>query len=89
LQALASGVGPILLRFVYSKAKETAVGPGAMFIFAGGLYLVAVAFACALPKEKANSRRDDDDDDDYLSDDITDYEESESMEVSESYGSIA
>ena len=26
-----------------------------MFIFAGCLYLVATGFACALPKEKANS----------------------------------
>lgn len=26
-----------------------------MFIFAGGLYLIAVGIACALPKELANS----------------------------------
>jgi len=56
LQALASGIGPVLLRFVYSRFKETAVGPGAMFIFAGMLYLVAMAVACALPKDKANAR---------------------------------
>ena len=57
LQALASGVGPVVLRFVYSKTKDTDFGPGAMFVFAGGLYLVAVGVACALPKDKANARR--------------------------------
>jgi DHA1 family tetracycline resistance protein-like MFS transporter len=57
LQALASGIGPILLRYVYSHAKHTSLGPGSMFIFAGLLELVAVYAACALPKELANARR--------------------------------
>eukprot|EP00980_Cylindrotheca_fusiformis_P014317 scaffold3821_cov127-Cylindrotheca_fusiformis.AAC.7 len=64
LQALASGVGPVLLRYVYSHTKNCPLGAGTMFVFAGLLYLVAVAAACALPKELANSRHDDDDDDD-------------------------
>jgi hypothetical protein len=34
-----------------------------MFVFAGGLYLVAVAIACALPKEMANSNRNQSDED--------------------------
>jgi len=56
LQALASGTGPMLLRFVYSQTKDLPYpGAGWMFIFAGLLYLVAVACAWALPKEKANS----------------------------------
>jgi hypothetical protein len=54
-----------------------------MFIFAGGLYLVAVAVACALPKDKANSRRDNDDD--YQ--DLIDLDDS--MESTDSsYGSM-
>lgn len=57
LQALASGVGPVVLRFVYRQAKDTPLGPGAMFVFAGVLYLGAVATACALPKERANASR--------------------------------
>ena len=89
LQALASGVGPVLLRFVYSKCEDSPLGPGAMFIFAGMLYLVAVAAACALPKDRANARQSDDDDDDDL--EITDNENSSSAseEFPESYGSIA
>jgi DHA1 family tetracycline resistance protein-like MFS transporter len=57
LQALASGLGPATLKFVYSKTKDSVLGPGAMFVFAGCLYLVAVAIACSLPKEKANAPR--------------------------------
>lgn len=56
LQALAAGVGPMLLRGVYHYTKDTQF-PGSMFIFAGGLYLIAATFACALPKDKADSRR--------------------------------
>mmetsp|Transcript_14737 Transcript_14737/g.23039 ORF Transcript_14737/g.23039 Transcript_14737/m.23039 type:complete len:642 (-) Transcript_14737:88-2013(-) len=56
LQALASAVGPLLLRFVYSNTKDKPYpGPGCMFLFASLLYLVAVAVACALPKDQANS----------------------------------
>jgi DHA1 family tetracycline resistance protein-like MFS transporter len=62
LQALASGVGPVALRYVSSITKDGPLGPGAMFLFAGFLYLLAVAAALALPKELANSRRDHDED---------------------------
>eukprot|EP00526_Cylindrotheca_closterium_P005730 CAMPEP_0113604000 /NCGR_PEP_ID=MMETSP0017_2-20120614/1568_1 /TAXON_ID=2856 /ORGANISM="Cylindrotheca closterium" /LENGTH=562 /DNA_ID=CAMNT_0000512409 /DNA_START=177 /DNA_END=1865 /DNA_ORIENTATION=- /assembly_acc=CAM_ASM_000147 len=62
LQALASGVGPVTLRYVSSITKDSPLGPGSMFVFAGGLYLCAVAAALALPKELANSRRDHDED---------------------------
>jgi DHA1 family tetracycline resistance protein-like MFS transporter len=55
LQALASGVGPMLLRGVYYYTKDTT--PGAMFTFAGFLYMIAAGFAFALPKDKANSSR--------------------------------
>ena len=55
MQALASGVGPSALRFVQSKTENGPLGQGAMFIFAGILYLFAVAVACALPKELVNS----------------------------------
>jgi len=67
LQALASGVGPVALRYVSKITKDGPLGPGSMFVFAGGLYLCAVAAACALPKELADSRgRGDQDDDDYI-----------------------
>jgi sugar phosphate permease len=57
VQALASGVGPILLRAVNSRTKEMPYpGPGIMFVFAGFLYLIATSIAFALPKDKANSR---------------------------------
>ena len=57
LSALASGVGPVLLRIVYRHTKDMPYpGPGMMFIFASFLYLVATCFACALPKDKANSK---------------------------------
>jgi DHA1 family tetracycline resistance protein-like MFS transporter len=57
LQALASGVGPMLLRLVYHFTKDSRFpGAGTMFIFAGSLYIVAAGFAMALPREKADSR---------------------------------
>lgn len=91
LQALASGVGPVLLRFVYSQAKESVLGPGAMFVFAGLLYLVAVGVACALPSERANARIPDDAVDDE--DDTMFFHQliSSNSEESagDSYGSIA
>jgi len=55
LQALASGVGPVSLRYVGSVADGGPLGSGSMFVFAGCLYLCAVATACALPEELANS----------------------------------
>ena len=89
MQALASGVGPVLLRFVYSRAKDSPLGPGAMFVFAGGLYLVAVAAACALPKEKANARKEEFDSEAFadLLDDTESYEEEEMVKPA-TYGSI-
>lgn len=35
LQALASGIGPVVLRMMYSNFRDTPIGPGAMFVFAG------------------------------------------------------
>jgi len=75
LQALASGCGPVVLRFVYSRCKDSMFGPGAMFLFAGCLYLVAVVVACALPSDQAISRRDNEDDDDQESAGLMDYDE--------------
>ena len=58
LQALASGIGPVLMRFVYAQCREDSrLGPGTMFVFAACLYLVAVGVACALPSDQANARR--------------------------------
>lgn len=62
VKALASGVGPALLQFVYSKTKDglsrwSVFGPGTMFVFAAGLFLVAVGLALALPSDKANTSR--------------------------------
>lgn len=57
LQALASGIGPVVLRYVYGKTKDSVLGPGSMFLFASCLYLVAVGIALALPKDKANASR--------------------------------
>ena len=50
---LASALGPMTLRFVYHFTKDGAfVGPGSMFIFAAGLYAVAVYIAYLLPVRK-------------------------------------
>jgi DHA1 family tetracycline resistance protein-like MFS transporter len=50
LSALASALGPIALRCVYHYTKDGALfGPGSMFIFAAGLYLIAVYCAFSLP----------------------------------------
>lgn len=59
IQALASGIGPVLMRFVANHAKDSAVGSGSMFIFASCLQVIALFFAFALPKDKCNSRRSD------------------------------
>ena len=53
VQALAAGAGPMVLRAIYHYTKDGT--PGAMFIAAAGLYLVAAGFGWALPPEKANS----------------------------------
>jgi DHA1 family tetracycline resistance protein-like MFS transporter len=50
LSALASALGPMTLRFVYHFTKDGAfVGPGSMFIFAAGLYVIASYCAYLLP----------------------------------------
>ena len=43
LQALASGIGPVLLRFVYTHTKRSPLGPGTMFVFAGFLLAAITA----------------------------------------------
>jgi len=56
ISALASAIGPIALRYVYYKTKDTVFpGPGAMFIFAAFLYFLATLFAFALPRDKTDS----------------------------------
>jgi hypothetical protein len=57
LQAVASAIGPVAMQLVDNTAKKTSyLGPGTMFFFAASLQLIAVSFAYALPKDKANSR---------------------------------
>jgi hypothetical protein len=54
LSALASALGPMTLRFVYHFTKDGAfVGPGSMFIFAAGLYVIASYCAYLLPVRSA------------------------------------
>mmetsp|Transcript_34173 Transcript_34173/g.65072 ORF Transcript_34173/g.65072 Transcript_34173/m.65072 type:complete len:571 (-) Transcript_34173:108-1820(-) len=56
LSSLASALGPMMLRYVYSKTKDGGgYGKGTMFIFGAGLYLVATVCAWLLPEEQANS----------------------------------
>jgi DHA1 family tetracycline resistance protein-like MFS transporter len=54
--ALASGIGPMAMRYVDSIASGTFLGPGAMFLFAACLQLIAAFFTCWLPKERTDSR---------------------------------
>lgn len=50
LSALASALGPLLMRFVYHYTKDGALlGPGSMFVAASFLYLIAVYCAHELP----------------------------------------
>jgi MFS family permease len=53
LQALAAGLGPLVLRIIYHYTKEST--PGAMFLVAAAFYLLAASFAWALPPKLANS----------------------------------
>lgn len=56
LTALASAIGPLMLRYIYSQTKDGGgFGKGTMFIFGSGLYLVATLCAWLLPEELANS----------------------------------
>jgi len=65
VKALASGVGPAFLQFIYSKTKERdsstdtlfGFGPGTMWYCASFLYLIAVGLALTLPNDKANTSR--------------------------------
>lgn len=58
LSALASGLGPVVLRFVYHHTRDMPYpGPGIMFIFASFLYLIASGCAFLLPKDLANSKK--------------------------------
>eukprot|EP00559_Dactyliosolen_fragilissimus_P009468 CAMPEP_0184860354 /NCGR_PEP_ID=MMETSP0580-20130426/5254_1 /TAXON_ID=1118495 /ORGANISM="Dactyliosolen fragilissimus" /LENGTH=389 /DNA_ID=CAMNT_0027357423 /DNA_START=426 /DNA_END=1595 /DNA_ORIENTATION=+ len=54
LSSLAGAIGPILLRSVYSKTKDTKY-PGSFFMVATLFYTLATFFATALPKKRANS----------------------------------
>ena len=54
LQSLASALGPISLRVVYSFTKD--YNPGFMFIFASFLFCIAAYFAFALPTNRTNSK---------------------------------
>jgi len=83
LQALASGSGPVVLRFVYSQCKDSVFGPGSMFLFAGCLYMVAVVVACILPSDQAISRRDGNDIDDHNGDERGDDEGAGLMDYDE------
>jgi len=56
VQALAAGLGPMSLRLVFHFTKDTVFpGPGAMWLFAALLFLIATGFALILPSDKANS----------------------------------
>jgi len=58
LKALASGVGPSILQFVYSKTKHyqgVLLGPGTMFLFASTLYIIGVGLTLRLPNDKTNT----------------------------------
>ena len=57
IQAVASGIGPVLMRSADSAlGSSTAIGSGIMFLFAACLNFTALFFAFSLPKDKANSR---------------------------------
>jgi len=61
LSSLASALGPVMLRYVYSQTKDGGgYGKGTMFVFGAGLYLIATFCAYLLPEDQANSnfRRD-------------------------------
>merc|ERR1719148_176448 len=61
VQALASGIGPAILQFVYSKTKDIdsntvfGFGPSTMWYCASFLYFIAVGLALTLPNSKANT----------------------------------
>lgn len=52
--SLAAALGPLSLRYVYWKTKDSS-NPGVMFLFGACLYGVATLFAYRLPPDRANS----------------------------------
>lgn len=54
--ALASGVGPLVMRYVDHIASDSFLGPGVMFLFAAFLQLIAATLTCWLPKDRCDSR---------------------------------
>ena len=56
IASLAAALGPLSLRSVYWKTKESTF-PGVMFIFGAFLYLIATFAACSLPSSRANSTK--------------------------------
>lgn len=53
--ALASAIGPLVMRFVESTASSVFFGPGIMFLFAACLQLIATGLSFYLPPERSNS----------------------------------
>jgi len=61
VSSLAGALGPLFLRFVYYRTRnKTFPGPGAMFVAAAGLDVIAVGIAFILPKNKVDSNIRDD-----------------------------
>merc|ERR1719215_176229 len=55
IASLAAALGPLSLRSVYWKTKDTDF-PGLMFMFGASLYLIATFIALTLPRGRTNSR---------------------------------
>ena len=56
LAALASALGPVSLRLVYQKTKDTS-HPGSFFLLSSAFYFFAMICAFFLPKKKTDSIR--------------------------------
>lgn len=56
LSAVATGIGPVAMRYVDYLASGGFFGAGAMFIFGALLQLVATAFAFSLPRHLTDSK---------------------------------
>ena len=56
LSALASALGPVSLRLVYQKTKDTS-HPGSFFLLSSAFYFFAMICAIFLPKKKTDSIR--------------------------------
>jgi Major Facilitator Superfamily len=56
LQAIASGLGPMIMRAVYHFTKDGAFfGAGSMFVVAGGIMMIAVGLAHDLPEQQTGA----------------------------------